>query len=342
MLHLNLHSTGVSYEMTTPLFSTYSQQENLVTSTFLAALQRLSLPNMDRILQALLDEKEDFRLVTFENQPKFERSIPDARIGTRPGIVIETKIARDAVGERQVRNHLRGLRDGEHLLLLTPDDGPPSAVGLDDRVIWSNFSTLSGAIEEILRGGDNIEDEPPSEREAFLLRELNLMLSRLGLTISPEDRVMVVPAAQAWPMYNQLGGSRRKRDISYRPSDHMAFYTNGKIMPLVPRIRSMVESINMTRQDEIDKLSSPQKEHAMELRERIDSEHQSNEFDDDFMVMFLSEPDDCEDTVRLDQPIINDKKAANGKPWAFVLGFSRYVTLESLRKASRTSDLEFC
>ena len=327
--------------MRTPLFSTYSQQENLVTSTFVAALQRLSLPNMDRILQALLDEKEDFRLVTFENQPKFEHSTPDARIGTRPGIVIETKIQRDAVRHRQVENHLKGLREGENLLLLTPDDGPPSAVGLDDRVVWSNFSTLSGAIEEILRGGDDIEDEPPSEREAFLLREFNLMLNRLSLTISPEDRVMVVPAAEAWPMYNQLGGYRRNPDISYRPSDHMAFYTNGKIMPLVPVIKSMAESINMTRQADIDKLDSPQREHAVELSERIESAGQGDKFDNDFMVMFLSGPEDDE-TLRLEKPVENDKKTANGKTWAFVLGRARYVTLESLKKASRTSDLELC
>ena len=327
--------------MTTPLFSTYSQQENLVTSTFVAALQRLSLPNMDRILQALLDEKEDFRLVTFENQPKFKHSTPDARIGTRPGIVIETKIERDAVRHGQVRNHLKGLREGEYLLLLTPDDGPPSAVGLDDRVVWSNFSTLSGVIEEILRGGDNIEDEPPSEREAFLLREFNLMLNRLGLTISPEDRVMVVPAAEAWPMYNQLGGYRRNPDIAYRSSNHIAFYTGGRIMPLVPRIRSMVESINMTRQADIAKLDSPQKEHAVELRERIDSAYQADKFDNDFMVMFLSGPDDDE-TLRLEKPILNDKKTTAGKPYAFVLGYARYVTLESLKKASRTSNLELC
>ena len=328
--------------MTTPLFSIYNQQENLVTATFLAALQRLSLPNIDRILQALLDPEEDFRLVTFENQPKFDHSVPDARIGTRPGIVIETKITRNSVGCSQVRNHLKGLREGERLLLLTPDDEPPSATGICDRVVWSNFSTLSGAIERILQTDDNIEDEPPSEREAFLLRELNLMLSRLGLTISPANRVMVVPAAEAWPMYNRLSGYRRNPDIAYRPSGHMAFYTNGAIMPLAPRIEAMVESINMTRQEEIESLSSPQKERMKELWARIDSEGQREKFDEDFMVMVLSGPDDAENTVDLKEPIINDEKTSSGKSWGFVLGYARYVTLESLKKARRTSELELC
>ena len=43
--------------MTTPLFSTYRQGENRVTASFLAVLERLSLPNMDRILQDLVGER---------------------------------------------------------------------------------------------------------------------------------------------------------------------------------------------------------------------------------------------------------------------------------------------
>ena len=55
--------------MVTPLFSTYRQGENRITATLLAVLQRLSLPNIDRILQALLEDTA-FSIVTFDNQPK--------------------------------------------------------------------------------------------------------------------------------------------------------------------------------------------------------------------------------------------------------------------------------
>ena len=57
------------------------------------------------------------------------------------------------------------------------------------------------------------------------------------------------------------------------------------------------------------------------------------------MVMFLSSADDG-DTISLLEPIINDKKDRNGKPWPFVYGKVRYVTLESLQKARYTTDLE--
>ena len=79
--------------MTTPLFSTYSQGENRVTATFIAVLQRLSLPIMDRILGELLGEREEnFNLVTFVNQPQGIESTPDAKIDTGHGVWFETKI----------------------------------------------------------------------------------------------------------------------------------------------------------------------------------------------------------------------------------------------------------
>ena len=59
--------------MTTNLFSTYRQGENRVTATFLAVLQRLSLPNIDRILGALFGETS-FSLVSFDNQPRMKET----------------------------------------------------------------------------------------------------------------------------------------------------------------------------------------------------------------------------------------------------------------------------
>ena len=320
--------------MTTPLFSTYRQGENRITATLLAVLQRLSLPNIDRILQALLEDTA-FGLVTFDNQPKGRESVPDARIGTGSAIWIETKRERNKVSIYQVKSHLKSLRPHENLLLLTPDDQAPE--GLDDRVAWSNFRTLAGAVKEIL--GD--ENEPPSEREAFLLREFILMLQQDGLLDSTEPRVMVLGARVAWPMYNKLSVYRcstNKPMQSLRESDHMAFYAAGKIQPLVPRIKSVIESIDMSQQEEIEFLEGSQKRLVEELQKKIDHHELSHEFGQAFKVMFLSEPGDDE-TVKLKSPIINDKKDKNGKTTPFTFGQPRYVTLESLEKASKTSEL---
>ena len=323
--------------MTTPLFSTYRQGENRVTATLLAVLQRLSLPNIDRILQALLEDTA-FSLVTFDNQPKGKESTPDARIGTGSAIWVETKTARNAVRGLQVKNHLNSLRPEENLLLLTPDEEAPA--GLDDRVAWSNFRTLSGAVEDILED----ESEPPSEKEAFLLREFIRMLRQDGLLDSAEPRVMVLGARFAWPMYERLSVYRcstNKPMQSLRDSDHMAFYVAGNIKPLVPRIKSVVELIDMTQPGQIESLEASQRRLTEKLRERIDYHKQGHEFGQAFKVMFLSRPADDE-TVKLEKPIVNDQKDKNGNPTPFTFGQPRYVTLKSLEKASRTSELELC
>ena len=231
--------------MTTNLFSSYRQGENRVTATFMAVLQRLSLPNIDRILGALLGET-DFSLVTFINQPRGKDSTPDAKIQTRQSVWIETKAELNKVDLNQVKRHLESVRDGETLLLLTPDDDKPE--DLPDGVIWSNFRTLSGAVEEIL----DDEDAPPSEKEAFLLREFNSMLWAEGL-ISPTS-VLVVAASGAWSVYEKYSVYTCQPNRSFRPSNHISFYADREIKYLLPRIKSVIEVIDMNLREQIESL----------------------------------------------------------------------------------------
>ena len=222
--------------------------------------------------------------------------------------------------------------------MLTPDDQAPS--DLEERVTWSNFRTLEAAIENIL--GD--ENEPSSEKESFLLRELILMLRQDRLLDSPEPRVVILGARFAWPMYKRLSVYRcstSKPMQALRDSDHLAFYMGGKIQPLLPRIKSVVESLDMTQPEQFESLEDSQIRLAKELRERIDYQTQGHEFGQAYKVMFLSGPADDE-TVKLAKPIVNDKKDKNGKPTPFTFGQPRYVTLESMEEASMTSELELC
>lgn len=323
--------------MTTPLFSTYRQPEDRVTFTFLAVLQRLSLPNIDRILGALLGE-DSFRLVSFDNQPQGEKSRPDARIGTGDTVWIETKTQRNAVRLTQIKNHMASLRSGDSLLLLTPDDRRPE--GLEGSVVWSNFTTLSDVVGRILSEGD--DSEPPSEKEAFLLRELVSMLRKEGLLRSAEPKVVVVGASSAWPMYQTVHAYRCSPSLRFRDYDQfdrMAFYARGEILPIVPKVKAVIESIDLTRQEEVTSLDSPEKEFADELLKGIGDSERHRWFHGNFNVMFLSKPGDDE-TVDLGKPIVNDKIGKHGKTVPFTYGKPRYVTLESLRKASTTTELE--
>ena len=283
--------------MTTPLFSTYSQGENRVTATFLAVLQRLSLPNMNRILGALLSE-EDFSMVTFANQPQGKGSVPDARIDVGHGLWIETKIASDAVNVGQIRKHMKAVGRAENLLVLTPDDYEPAglwspslAQHYRDRIVWSNFSTLDGVMTEILE--DN--ESPPSEFEAFLLREFSAFLQQEGLTITAKDRVMVVPAIRAWSRYNDKSIYGDMRGPNSMPSAHMAFYTGMEIKPIVPRVKSTVSPINIMNQEEVEVLDNYQKQVVEKLRH---SHGKDEDWDHPLRVLFLSKPGN-EETITL-------------------------------------------
>lgn len=325
--------------MTIPLFSTYKQAENVVTETFLAVLQRLSLANTDRILGALLGDT-GFRLVTFDSQRWGTGSVPDAWIGTAAAIWMETKIASNAVRLPQLRNHLKtvNLKAGERLLLLTPDDTLPA--NLPDGVIWSNFDTLAGAVEDIL---SDVE-EPPSEREAFLLREFVRMLQKRWLTDANKPRVMVIGAGEAWPMYQDLSIYRCKVSKPMRAlkaTDYLGFYADGKIQPLVPRFIAEIKSLDLQSETEIKALTDAAlKERVDGLREKVSELQQWSKFSNPLRIMFLSGPEGAE-TVNLGKPIDNDKKDRNGKTTAFTQGNPRYVTLESLQAAAKTSELEF-
>ena len=128
---------------------------------------------------------------------------------------------------------------------------------------------------------------------------------------------------------------------SLRDSDHMAFYVDGRIQHLVPRVKSVVESIDMTQPEQIASLEDSQRRLAEELWERIDHHERSHEFGQASKVIFLSGPSNDE-TVKLEKPVVNVKIVKNGKPTPFTFGQPRYVTLKSLQEARTTSQLVLC
>ena len=320
--------------MTTPLFSTYRQGENRVTATFLAVLQRLSQPNVDRILRTLLGE-DTFSLVSFQNQIRAKESVPDAVIrGTT--IWVETKTERDAVHSSQIRNHLKSVSEDQKLLVLTPDEARPPVLDdsedFNNRTAWSNFNTLQEVISTIL----DDEEEPPTERESYLLKELVSMLRYDGLLGKPAN-VAVVAATSAWSMYKKFPVYRCSPTLPLRSRiDYMAFYERGKIKPVVPKVRALVDSLNLTQRESVDSIENTEtRKLAEHLHERIrDDTHWRRQFDGDFKVAFLSETK-SDETICLNNEIENNKTSESGKTVAFTYGKPRYFALESLKDAAK-------
>ena len=91
--------------MTNLLFSTYTQGENRVTSTFLAVCEHINSALLEEILETILDES-DLHLITFANQVNAADSVPDAVIRSSTTIWFETKTVPNAVDRDQLERHL--------------------------------------------------------------------------------------------------------------------------------------------------------------------------------------------------------------------------------------------
>jgi hypothetical protein len=312
------------------IFSTYTTGENRVTASILAVLQSLALGRIERLLGALLQESE-FELLHFENQPaKGASGVPDAVISASCRILVETKTTRRAVKSEQLARHLKRLDGGEstrRLLLLTPDDQKPEQLDTinDARLAWANFATLDQAIDELLADARDVI----SEREAFLLRNLQVMLLEEDL-LGRDNQVVVVPARRAWDQYLRLNAYVCQPGRPFQHVEHVAFYAAGVIQPKVPRILRVVDSVRFDPDANVSPDLAPIIRQMVETGERQRGVMQK--------VFLLSAPT-APETITLPNPVENDLRARSGRTVAFTQN-QRYVSLERLRAARRTSELD--
>lgn len=313
------------------IFSTYSTGENRVTASIVAVLRSLSLSRIERLLGALLQDAE-LEVVRMQNQPSKGRAgVPDAEIASSFRVLIETKTKRGAVRAAQLQRHLERLDQTEEatrrLLVLTPDDVKPGEVEAidDDRLVWASFANLDQGIEELLRD----PREVVSEREAFLLRELQTMLAAEELVGSQKD-VVVVPAKLAWPIYQRWHAYICQPGRTFQAVRHVAFYSDGEIKPVVPRILEAHDRVRF----------EPGQHRGLvgELVDRILADDQGrSRRGRENKILLLSAPEDAR-TLRLDAPIVNDLVSGAGRPTAFTQN-QRYVSTEQLRSARSTKEL---
>jgi len=138
--------------MTSPLFSTYSQQENQVTETLLIVFEHLGTALVEDILEAALDES-NLSLVTFESQFVAEESTPDAIIRNSISFYIETKVEPGALNHNQLKRYLSALNaettDTKRLIVLTPNATKPAIIDEfeDEAVMWISFDELLSALK---------------------------------------------------------------------------------------------------------------------------------------------------------------------------------------------------
>jgi hypothetical protein len=307
------------------LFSTYSTGENRVTASILAVLRALSLQHTERLLRAMVGEST-LQLIDFSNQVAGDGpGVPDAIISASFRIMIETKTARNAVDAAQLQRHLDKLgaatESKKILLVLTPDATAPAQISRS--VVWASFAGLHQAIEELL--GDR--KEVVSEREAFLLRELQAMLEKENL-LAAADEVLVVAALWALDEYKHTSAYVCQPNRTFRDAGRIAFYTDGKIDPHIPKIVQTYEAVEFRRGTQTGRL-------GMVIDTLLD--RGARQDGQQYKVLLLTAPDDPE-TLHLDAAVVNDSTSDAGRVIAFTQG-QRYVSLQRLKSAKWTSQL---
>lgn len=327
--------------MANPLFSTYRQGENRVTSTTLAVFERIDLALVQDLLNAA-SEGADLQAVTFENQLAGSgNSVPDAKISANFTWWFETKtVPGEYVAEgharRQVREHAELLADQADacLFILTPDPARPSWFtqldGIDDgareRVLWLSFRRLADEISELLSDPARVV----GEQTRFLLSELVALYEMDGL-LSADDTV-IVAAARAWPAYHRTGAYVCQANRAFREGlTHLGFYADGSIQPLVARIKERHVAVPFTSAEARLCRAEGRAELGDVIEARLVEGDRSE--GEPYDVFLLSAPNDP-DTVDLGHSIKNDSGAG---AWTQK---QRYTSLKALRNgATITSQL---
>lgn len=159
-----------------------------------------------------------------------------------------------------------------------------------------------------------------------------------------EDEVLIVAADRfARDDYHMYGAYICQPNRTFRDVRRMAFYSGGKILRYIPRIKGIIESVRLNgsgieeiRKSDLDPAARAEAEALLNaiLRDKRLWTGRGNPS----KFVLLSGPDDGE-TIRLRHEIPNNKRDFRGRPTAFTQG-ARYVSLATLQRANLTSELE--
>lgn len=145
--------------------------------------------------------------------------------------------------------------------------------------------------------------------------------------------VVVIPARLALHDYEDFHAYICQAARTFQQVKYLAFYAKNQIFPIVPRIRESHDDVVFERGRYSGRLgelvakvmNAKQNEPTRALGGAIQK------------VLLLSAPD-APETVKLQHAIMNDMVSRNGQRTAFTQN-QRYVSLEALRRAKKTSEL---
>lgn len=155
-----------------------------------------------------------------------------------------------------------------------------------------------------------------------------------------DGEVLIVPAKFALDEYLNHSVYMCQLNRSFRPTDYIAFYSEGKISKYIPKILDKAETLYLARYNVNKPNLSPEiNKRLISLINSLEKNDEQERLNDFSQVFFLS-PADSNETIKLENDIINDKKDSSGRKTAFAQG-TRYIPIEKFKNNPKTtSELE--
>ncbi len=153
--------------------------------------------------------------------------------------------------------------------------------------------------------------------------------------VVPFRNVVVVPAADAWPLYDKHGQHAYVFPVgrSVRLVDHLAFYADQELKPVIPKILHRYIAVDWNKANAA-RLAKSSADSDRRLAKVIQASQNKGWNASAYQVLLLSGPKDEESTV-LASPITHGRR---GRGSAFARGH-RYHSLGELMSAKDTDDL---
>ncbi|MDF9878049.1 hypothetical protein [Cellulosimicrobium cellulans] len=148
------------------------------------------------------------------------------------------------------------------------------------------------------------------------------------------DDTVVVPARDAWSLYEQQRAYVCQAARAFRPVERIAFYADQQIKPDVPKIQHRRDDVEWT-DEEAARLDQSSDRFDRRIARLIPASRQAGWTEGRYQVFLLSAPGDPRHRS-LAQPIPH---LATGRGSAYVQR-QRYVSLHTLETAGTTADLD--
>ncbi|MEV1059205.1 hypothetical protein AB0I92_18270 [Micromonospora chalcea] len=165
------------------------------------------------------------------------------------------------------------------------------------------------------------------------LRRIERVTEVHRLRPAARNDTVVVPARNAWGLYQSTRAYVCQAGRSFQPVDHLAFYSQRQILPEVPKILFRLDNVDWTV-GEVNRLRATGERRDALLADIIEVSRKQGWTEGRYQVFGLTAPGSA-GHLTLPTPIPHHSR---GRGSAFTQG-QRYVVRDRLRRARSTADL---